>query len=187
MMKKVILLVEDEPELRQILARTLKSEGHDVVEAEDGNEALAYLRDRDTPRPNMILLDLMLPGMNGWALRAELLKDPLLARIPIVILSGTANVPQTAATMRAVAYLEKPFHLDRFISVVDNHLPIIEDQLAEDEAVLHTMSDAVGRISHLIESILQAGTFQDDHLVASVQPLSLESLGEELLEEIRPR
>lgn len=186
-MNQVILLIEDETELRQILARTLKSEGYEVVEAADGNEAIDYLRDRNTPRPNMILLDLMLPGMNGWSVRTELLKDPLLARIPIVVLSGTANVPQTAATMRAAAYLEKPFRLDRFLHVVENHLPLIEQQLAEDEVLLQTMSDAVGRLSHLMEKILQTGTFQGDHLVASVHPIDLSALGEEVIDDIRPR
>jgi DNA-binding response OmpR family regulator len=186
-MNQVILLIEDEDELRHILARTLHSEGYEVVEACDGHQAIAYLRDPHTPRPNMILLDLMLPGMNGWSLRAELLKDPLLARIPIVVLSGTANVPQTAASMRAAAYIEKPFRLDSFLHVIENHLPLIEAQILEDEALLQTMSDAVERLTGLIENILQRCTFHDDHLVATIRPFNLADLGESILDEIRPR
>ena len=81
-----ILLVEDDPELREALALVLESDGYVVVTAADGVEALERLHDR--LRPRVIVLDLMLPVMDGFEFRVRQTEDPELAGIPVIVLSA---------------------------------------------------------------------------------------------------
>src|SRR5690554_324615 len=98
-MNKTVLIIEDETELREMLASTLKLEGYSIIEASNGQEAIDYLSTTDSAQPNMILMDLMMPGMDGWAFRSEMLRDPLLAYIPVVVISGNSNVTRVAKSM----------------------------------------------------------------------------------------
>ena len=86
-----ILVVEDDPELLEGLSELLESEGHQVRRARHGLEALGFLRAGQ--RPNLILLDLMMPIMNGWQFRQEQRMDSELAKIPIVVISGKNDLP----------------------------------------------------------------------------------------------
>ncbi|MBA2662290.1 MAG: hybrid sensor histidine kinase/response regulator [Bradymonadaceae bacterium] len=185
-MNKVILIVEDESDLRQTLARTLELEGYDVIEAANGDEAIDKLRQKERQRPNMILMDLMMPGMDGWSLRAELLRDPLLAQIPVVVVSGGSNVPRVAKSMRATAYLEKPFTMETFVKTVQDNWLEDADQAAHDAAVIETMSGVVHRLADLIESLLQQAPIVDDRLMATIEPFDLAALALELVEVHRP-
>jgi CheY-like chemotaxis protein len=98
-----VLLVDDEPAALQALREILESNGLRVVTAEHGLAALELLRRRRL-RPSAIVLDLDLPVMNGSELRRELLRDPALAHIPVIILSGVASSEAIPHTRR----LDKP-------------------------------------------------------------------------------
>ena len=114
-----VLIVDDERDIREMLARVLELEGYDVRCAADGREALGQLRQGE--RPGVILLDLMMPIMNGWAFRAEQVRDPLLAAIPVVVLSGHDAVREAAALLGVSAFLQKPIDIDTLLTVVSRH------------------------------------------------------------------
>jgi len=103
-----VLIVEDDSDLRETLADILRDEGFLVTTAIDGITALFTLRAR--PRPDLILLDLHMPGMDGWAFRAEQQKDPELAQIPIILLAAR-DVDTHAEAMGVRDYLAKPIEL----------------------------------------------------------------------------
>jgi CheY-like chemotaxis protein len=115
-----IFIVEDDEDIRIDLGELLTEEGYTVSSAADGREALEVLKAAAEP-PCVILLDLMMPGMNGWQLRAELLKDPRLASVPIVLLSAASSLAQDAATLGAASYLPKPFQLSALLNAVGAH------------------------------------------------------------------
>lgn len=101
-----VLIVEDDLDVREVLAQILDGAGYGVCAARNGEEALAHLR--RGPLPAVILLNLMMPIMNGWAFRDELDRDPVLAAIPVVLLSGVPDLEKQAERLRAVAALPKP-------------------------------------------------------------------------------
>ena len=111
-----ILVVDDDRELLEVLLVIFTEEGYHVTVATGGRDALARLR--AGLRPSMILLDLMMPGMNGWAFREALLADPELARIPVVVLSGdhrslTGDPPPAVSLC-----LPKPIDLSTLLDAV---------------------------------------------------------------------
>ncbi len=108
-----ILLVEDDIALRATLAEVLSERGFDVACACDGREALAELASH--PAPNLILLDLAMPVMDGWAFRAVQRLDPRYAEIPTVILSASMSSLEGLAPAAA---LTKPFDLDRLVDTI---------------------------------------------------------------------
>jgi CheY-like chemotaxis protein len=112
-----ILLVEDDPALRSALAEILRENGYEVACAADGKDALAQLDAR--PIPAMILLDLAMPVMDGWAFRAEQRRDPRFAEIPTVVLSASLSGGDARLeALEPAAALAKPFDLDRLIETV---------------------------------------------------------------------
>src|SRR3954470_12387725 len=96
-MKKRVLVVDDDPDIRESVRLVLEDEGYEVEEAADGAAALALLR-AATTRPDVILLDLMMPVMNGWQFRAAQLADDDLADIPVIVLSADSNLSEKAPT-----------------------------------------------------------------------------------------
>lgn len=122
--KPRILVVEDDFDIRDTLAQILEAEGYDVAGAANGAEALDVLA-RQTP-PALILLDLMMPVMNGWQFRAEQLKDPELASIPVVIISADSGVGQKAQAIGAADSLKKPVPLETLLSVVSRYAPLAD-------------------------------------------------------------
>jgi CheY-like chemotaxis protein len=114
--QKAILLVEDDAATRDALALILEEDGYAVASAANGQEALSHLR--ASRRPNLILLDLMMPVMNGWEFRKEQQKDPALKNIPVVVVSADGNVPQKAASIGVADYLLKPVDVDVLLNMV---------------------------------------------------------------------
>jgi CheY-like chemotaxis protein len=112
-----ILVVDDEAFIRMYLEEVLGDEGHEVRSAAEGAAALAILRDGGT-LPDLILLDLMMPGMNGWEFRAEQVRDPLLAAIPVVLLSGAGDVQAEARRLGARGFVTKPFLPFQLLSAI---------------------------------------------------------------------
>jgi CheY-like chemotaxis protein len=113
-----VLIVDDEPAVREMLEDVLSSEGHEVMTATDGVAALDTLRD-GTSRPCMILLDLMMPRMNGWDFAEELRRDEGLRDIPFVIIAANPRFAGDAPKLGASSWLGKPLQLDDLLHTVD--------------------------------------------------------------------
>src|SRR4051812_39206610 len=109
-----ILIVEDDGDLREMMAQLLTLEGFRASTVANGREALEYLSQGD--KPDVILLDLMMPVMDGWEFRRQQQADAALARVPVIVLSA---LDQTrAANVQAEAFLKKPLDFDRLLDLV---------------------------------------------------------------------
>ena len=116
-----VLIVEDDPDVREMLAALLVSEGFHAVAAEDGLEALHLLRavrHRAPQIPCLILLDLMMPRLSGNEFRRAQLGDPTVAAVPVAVMSGAVDIEQRAQALGAVATLAKPIDCERLLKVV---------------------------------------------------------------------
>ena len=111
-----VLVVEDDFDLRDALVPILEYEGHRVVSAANGKEALERLQ--TMPPPSLILLDLMMPVMSGEEFRAEQLRDPALASIPVVVVSAHSSAEERAARLGAVGCVKKPFEIEDLLEQV---------------------------------------------------------------------
>lgn len=112
-----VLIVEDDEDIRADLTAILRVKGFSVSEASNGKEALALLH--KGARPCLIVLDLMMPMMNGWELRAAMLADAALAAMPVVVVSGKGRItPDEEQTLAPAAVLVKPFELAELLDVV---------------------------------------------------------------------
>ena len=109
-----ILLVEDNDDVREMMAVALELGGHTVWTAANGRDALARLR--QGVRPCLILLDLMMPVMNGWELRAALKADATLADIPVIVVS--AVTAEIANRLNGAEYVPKPVDIDQLLDIV---------------------------------------------------------------------
>ncbi len=111
-----ILVVDDDDDIREVLQDVLVSEGFLVDAAKDGQDALDKLR--HDGHPPLILLDMMMPNMDGETFLKVLRGRPDLADALIVVISGNAAVREKANTLHAAACLVKPFELDELLGVV---------------------------------------------------------------------
>jgi len=116
-MRGPVLVVDDDFDIRSMIAQILELEGFEVVAAHSGSEALARLREGDR-MPKLILLDIMMPVMDGWEFRHQQLADPRLAAIPVVVLSGQPAVLDKALALGAAEALKKPVPLQTLLSMV---------------------------------------------------------------------
>jgi CheY-like chemotaxis protein len=107
-----VLIVEDDAEIRETLSQVLEIEGYAVAAASDGRRALATARQ---VHPDVILLDLMMPVMDGWQFRAAQKLDPSISDIPVVVVSALG----WRADIDAVAFIAKPFRVEQVIEVVE--------------------------------------------------------------------
>jgi CheY-like chemotaxis protein len=114
-----VMVVEDDFAIRETLRELLEEEGYGVVEASNGVEALARLRGDKAPR--LILLDLMMPVMDGWQFRDVLEHDPKLASIPVIVISADHGLEEKVGEMRVEGYLAKPFELDRLLATIERY------------------------------------------------------------------
>ncbi|HXU82809.1 MAG TPA: response regulator [Polyangia bacterium] len=113
--RRRILVVEDDPEILGALSGLLEEEGYDVQSVADARDALERLR--HGPTPEVIILDLMMPGMDGWEFRTIQRADPELAAIPVVAIS--ADTSSKAAAIDATSFLRKPFRFADLLSTVE--------------------------------------------------------------------
>jgi CheY-like chemotaxis protein len=109
-----ILVVDDDEVIRETVRLTLELEGYEVATAGDGLEALEALR--KGPRPDVVLLDLMMPVVDGWQVAAEVDADPALSSIPIVLV--TAYADRSKPMRRAYPVVKKPFELETLLAAV---------------------------------------------------------------------
>ena len=116
-----VLIVEDDREIREMLAAFLATQGFHAVAAEDGLEALHLLRTvrhRAPDIPCLVLLDLRMPRLSGGEFRRAQLGDPTVANVPVAVMSGATDAEQRAKTLGAVATVTKPIDVDVLLAVV---------------------------------------------------------------------
>jgi CheY-like chemotaxis protein len=111
-----VLVVDDDGGLRTLFRAILEADGYDVSTAENGEDALNVLRRQ--PRPDLILLDLSMPVLDGRGFRQRQQGDQALADIPVVICSGDADAAEAAQRLGARACLPKPVGVDRLLETI---------------------------------------------------------------------
>jgi CheY-like chemotaxis protein len=116
---KSILIVDDDADVREMLSQFFSIEGYSVATARNGKDALDTLR--QGADVDLILLDLMMPVMDGWQFRVEQQRDPKLAGIPVVVLSAVYNARERAGLLGAVDYMQKPVEFDKLIETAERH------------------------------------------------------------------
>ena len=116
----MILLVDDEASVREVSEALLQAEGYRVVCAVDGRDALAILR--AGLRPCIIILDLMMPVMDGWDFRSEQLKDPELLKIPTIVYSAVGEIREAVETLNVAGGFEKG-DFDEMLRFVEQFCP----------------------------------------------------------------
>ncbi len=125
-----VLVVEDDEDIRADLTAILRVKGFTVDEAANGRDALAQLR--GGARPCLIVLDLMMPVMNGWELRAAMRAEPELAALPVVVVSGKGRITaEETKTLAPAAVLVKPFELSELLELVQRYCPARQAAPAE--------------------------------------------------------
>src|SRR5262249_56342591 len=117
--EKTVLVVDDDPAVRDLLSRSLTKEGFQVVTSARGEDCVPLARQ---VRPRAITLDVMMPGMDGWAVLAALKADPELADIPVIILS-IIDDKNLGHALGASDYLTKPVDHDRLVQVLRKRCP----------------------------------------------------------------
>ena len=110
-----MLVVDDEPTLREVIAAYLEDSGYAVDQAENGVQALERMR---TARPDVIILDLMLPVMDARELVTVMRREPGIAAVPVVLLSAAVDLPRATEQLQPRASLAKPVDLDVLLAVV---------------------------------------------------------------------
>ena len=114
---KSILIVEDDEAIAESLQELLETEGYRVKLAANGRKALEFLR-KTTTYPNLIVLDLMMPQMDGYQFRAEQEMDPKLSLIPVVLMTADGHIEAKTFKIGAKAYLNKPLDIDQVLAAV---------------------------------------------------------------------
>jgi CheY-like chemotaxis protein len=114
----IVLVVDDDPFVRESLSELLDAKGYSVLQAENGQKAIEVLK--KTPRfPCLVVLDLAMPVMDGRAFLKERAADPALRDIPVVVVSG--NVKPEEEIEGIDAFLRKPVKVDRLLKIIDQH------------------------------------------------------------------
>ena len=116
--QRTVLIVEDDADVREAIAEVLSDCQYKALHASNGAEALERLRAAEV-RPCVILLDMMMPTMDGWQFRAVQKNDPSVSDIPVVVLSAHVDGRDAALKMQAAAYLAKPLSLESLLGVVE--------------------------------------------------------------------
>jgi CheY-like chemotaxis protein len=109
-----VLIVEDDADLREMMAQLLQLEGFPAETVSNGREALDYLQHRD--KPDVILLDLMMPVMDGWEFRRRQMEDSAISHVPVIVLSALDRA--RADGLSGAAFLKKPLDFDRLLELV---------------------------------------------------------------------
>ena len=116
---ETILVVDDDPDILEALSEILETEGFSIRRARNGQEALDRLREGS---PALILLDLMMPVMDGWEFSKRMKQLKEHAKTPIIVLSADRNVAAKARDIGAVGHLAKPFELVHLLEMVRSAL-----------------------------------------------------------------
>jgi CheY-like chemotaxis protein len=115
-----VLIVEDDRDVRESLVEVLEEEGIRVASASNGVEAIGYLREAIV-MPKLILLDLMMPVMDGRQFRWEQLKVPRWRAVPVVVMTATGDFKQEGKMLRVAGTLRKPLHLTELFELIERY------------------------------------------------------------------
>jgi DNA-binding response OmpR family regulator len=115
-----VLLVDDDPEILEATGSVLREWGYAVDEARDGATALSLARGA---RPDLMLIDLMMPVMDGWTLIRRLREEKVAEQVPLVVFSADRDAREKAKKLDAQGALRKPFELEELQNVVERLLP----------------------------------------------------------------
>lgn len=121
-MSDCVFVVEDDELIRQSLIEVLGDNGYEAVGAADGREALEKLSALDK-QPCLIVLDLMMPNMDGREFRKVQLQDPKLKQIPVIVISAFRDLDEITKELAPVVAFKKPIRLTEFLTVVQTHCP----------------------------------------------------------------
>ncbi len=116
----VVMVVEDDFDVLNAIAAILEDEGYEVLRAANGAEALGKLADRQG-QCDLILLDLLMPVMNGWDFRHKQKQMPAFAGIPVVLMSAGAHMATVSGDLDAAGYLTKPVEMTDLLGVARRH------------------------------------------------------------------
>lgn len=119
--KPSILIVDDDPVIRRLLQVNFRLEGYEVETAALGQESIELAR---SSRPDVIVLDVMMPGMDGWEVCRKMREEPSLADVPIVFLSAKSQDQnrEDSAELGIAAYVTKPFDPSELVTIVEQAL-----------------------------------------------------------------
>jgi CheY-like chemotaxis protein len=107
--KRTVLVIDDDHDFRQALADVIEDAGHQVVTAANGRDALDLIE--GGLRPDLILLDVMMPVMDGWHFLSARLAHPDIVEVPVVLMSALPDARRDARKVGACGFAAKPFHL----------------------------------------------------------------------------
>jgi two-component system, OmpR family, alkaline phosphatase synthesis response regulator PhoP len=118
-----VLVVDDEPQVVWVLEFSLKGEGYETFTAHDGFEAMDQI---ERHHPDVMVLDVMMPRMDGWSVLEAVGKLPLESRPRVVMVTALASAPdrERAERLGAVAYVPKPFDMDHLVGVLSGCLAL---------------------------------------------------------------
>src|SRR5262245_28536409 len=119
-MDMTVFIVDDDRDIRAVLTETLTDEWYSISSATEGLGSLQQLRTQ-ARTPCLILLDLMMPNMNGWEFCAAQQQDPRLSPIPVVVISARADLDRAVAQIPVAGHLSKPIDIDRLLHIVERH------------------------------------------------------------------
>ena len=111
-MSKRVLVVDDDLDIRELLAELLEGEGYEVSSAENGQQALLQARGN---HPDLILLDLLMPVMNGWQFLEQQRIEPSISAVPVIVISAQEN------DLAVATRLLKPFDIEDLLAAVHQH------------------------------------------------------------------
>jgi DNA-binding response OmpR family regulator len=114
-----ILSIEDDAQMRGLIQLIFERQGHRVIGAKKGDFGLEFLH---SLQPDVLLLDLMLPDIDGWEIYRQMKEDKELSKIPVIIVSAKSEAQDAAAGLRVVGndrFVEKPFEVQNLINVVN--------------------------------------------------------------------
>ena len=118
----VVMIVEDDADARSILEELVRDEGFATLTAANGLEALQQLEAaKQRELPCLILLDMMMPVLDGPGFRAVQRVDPVLAEIPVVVVTAHGNAREVARTLHAAGFVQKPFDFDSLLDIIRAH------------------------------------------------------------------
>ena len=114
----LIMIVEDDPDTQEALRDILAQFDYRTIVASNGREALDRLRAKGEPRPCIILLDVMMPVMDGWQFRAEQRADPAIASIPVIFVTADLRAREALANTSGVGFIPKPVQVLDLVKAV---------------------------------------------------------------------
>ncbi|HZU87564.1 MAG TPA: response regulator [Anaerolineaceae bacterium] len=164
-----ILVVEDTPNIRELLEVTLRFKGYPVITARNGQEAIEKIAGE---RPALVITDILMPKMDGYALAYNLRRNPLTSQIPIIFVSATYVTPDDkrfALSLGGVRFIEKPIDTEDFLLTVAEILtqgistvprPITEEEFYKGyrerlESKVHHKNTQIARTERLLQTLPQ--------------------------------